>query len=176
MSSLLMRPFPSLNGWMLTKSNTNTSDTRTGSYVPASICARYSLQMASTAAGVAAAFVGLNLATISPLADLSAITLSESFHLPANESPVNLYRSRWSCRITPGVTGTASCLSWIMSSTNLYPAISRSSRFFGSAFSAIRSRSLLSEVAIFSILFDALVLCIFATSTRLSSTSGLVAS
>ena len=32
------------------------------------------------------------------------------------------------------------------------------------------------EVAIFSILFDALVLCIFATSTRLSSTSGLVAS
>ena len=132
--------------------------------------------MASTAAGVAAALVGLNLATISPLADLSAITLSESFHLPANESPVNLYRSRWSCRITPGATGTASCLSWIMSSTNLYPAISRSSRFFGSALSAIRSRSLLSEVAIFSILFDALVLCIFATSTRLSSTSGLVAS
>ena len=42
---------------MLTKSNTNTSDTRTGSYVPASICVRYFLQMSPIAAGVAAALV-----------------------------------------------------------------------------------------------------------------------
>ena len=108
--SLLMRPFPSLNGWMLTKSNTNTSDTRTGSYVPSSIW-EYSLQISPMAAGVAAALVGLNLATSSPPADRSAITLSASFHFPANESPLNLYRSRWSCKITLGVMGMASWLS-----------------------------------------------------------------
>ncbi len=141
----------------------------------ASTCLRYSLQMASMAPGVAAADVGMKRATNSPWAVRSAMALSESFHLPAWESPEKRYRSRWSWRMTPGVMGMLSWLSWTMSKTYRYPAISRSSRFFGSTFSSISSRRRLSEVEMFSILFEALVLWILATSTKAAKRLGWAA-
>ena len=81
-----MRPFPSLKGWMLTKSKTKASETSRGSYVPLEIWVEYSEQIRSTAAGVPAALVGVNLATVLPPGRRSAMTLSESFHFPAKES------------------------------------------------------------------------------------------
>ena len=77
--------------------------------------------------------------------------------------------------MTPGVMGMLSWLSWTMSKTYRYPAISRSSRFFGSTFSSISSRRRLSEVEMFSILFEALVLWILATSTKAAKRLGWAA-